>query len=310
MTVAVISGVLTGAFVLALMSVKASIVVARRSNAMDFPDGKRKTQTTPIPRLGGVGVAVAFTLVASLAVFFLDAVAWPSVAGIVVPALLVALLGFVDDIRAVNPWLRLLAQALCAVIAWTLGTQLSITGVSWLDFLIFVAWVVLIVNGMNLLDNSDGLAASTAFVAAAGATVIAFLSGQEVVTLLGASVVGVTLGFLWHNWFPARVYLGDAGAYFLGFLLAVLVVRLRPEQMSAGTAAMAAIALLALPIGDTAFVVVRRIRLGIHPFTPGRDHLSHQLQVRGLSTPHSVVALQGLSVTGAVFAVSLVAVLG
>jgi UDP-GlcNAc:undecaprenyl-phosphate GlcNAc-1-phosphate transferase len=164
---------------------------------------------------------------------------------------------------------------------------------------------LVLVNGINLLDNSDGLAATTVFVAAAGATVIAAHNGQILVSLLGVALAGASLGFLFHNWFPARVYMGDAGAYFLGFMLAVLTVRLRPEGSSALEGVVIALLLAALPIVDTTFVVISRLKRGIHPFTAGRDHLSHRLQARGRSVPASVLILQSVLVLTTLGAIAI-----
>jgi UDP-GlcNAc:undecaprenyl-phosphate GlcNAc-1-phosphate transferase len=217
-----------------------------------------------------------------------------------------ALLGFLDDRRHMNPYFRLAVQAGLAGLAWVTGTRVDVTGSLLLDFLLFVLWVMLIVNGINLLDNSDGLAASTTLVAALGAGVIAVVAGQELVSALAIALAGAALGFLRHNWYPARVYLGDAGAYFLGFMLAVLIVRLRPEDLGEWQGIVVALLLVALPLLDTAFVVSIRLLAGKHPFTAGRDHLSHQLQKRGSSIPLSVVQLQSISVISALLAVLLV----
>lgn len=295
---------------LSAVTVAVSIRIAHRVGALDHPDSPRKLQERPIPRLGGIAVALSFSLI-TLAALALGGQSRNALlaASVLLPALAMAVLGFVDDRRHLQPVTRLSFQALAALAAWFLGTTVVLTGIQWLDMLIFVLWVVVIINGVNLLDNSDGLAGSTVLVAALGATAIAAAGGQELVSVLGASLAGVALGFLWHNWAPARVYLGDSGAYFLGFLIAVLAVRLRPESLTVPWSVLVPLLLLALPLLDTAFVVARRLLSGIHPFTAGRDHLSHELQRRGLSTARSVVVLQIAAVVGA-FGAYAVAVWG
>jgi UDP-GlcNAc:undecaprenyl-phosphate GlcNAc-1-phosphate transferase len=289
---------------LSALAVSASIRIAIRVGALDHPDSARKLQDRPIPRLGGVAVAVSFGIVALI---YLVASGQPRnallAASLLLPALGMAILGYVDDRRNVSPFARLSFQALAAGAAWFMGTTVALTGIPFFDLLIFVVWVVVIINGINLLDNSDGLAGSTVMIAALGATIIAVFGGQELVSVLGVSLAGVALGFLWHNWAPARVYLGDSGAYFLGFLVAVLAVRLRPESLSVPWSLLIPVLLLALPLLDTAFVVTRRLLAGVHPFTAGRDHLSHVLQGSGLGTAGSVIALQAMSVAGAVGAI-------
>jgi UDP-GlcNAc:undecaprenyl-phosphate/decaprenyl-phosphate GlcNAc-1-phosphate transferase len=143
------------------------------------------------------------------------------------------------------------------------------------------------------------LAASTVLVSAVGASIIALLFNQQLVSLMAIALAGVAAGFLFHNWFPARVYMGDSGAYFLGFLLAILAVRLRPEGVPSWAGIAIALLLVALPIIDTFYVVSKRVMNGIHPFTAGRDHLSHRLQDKGRTVPGSVLLLQGVSIVGA-----------
>lgn len=293
--------------VLTAGSVAASIQVAHRWKIYDHPDMPRKTQENPVPKLGGVAVALAFLLV-TLAFFGITGRGsdLELALGVLIPAVLMAFLGFLDDRRHLNPYFRLAVQAGVAALVWATGTRVDVTGFVLVDFLLFVFWVMLIVNGINLLDNSDGLAASTTLVAALGAGVIAALGGQQLVSALAIALAGAALGFLWHNWHPARVYLGDAGAYFLGFMLAVLIVRLRPDKLDEWQGLVVAILLVALPMIDTVFVVTKRLRAGLHPFTAGRDHLSHRLQERGSSIRLSVVQLQSISVVSVLLAVLLV----
>lgn len=287
--------IVVGAAVLSAVVVLLSIRAARRIDFVDRPDEERKVQAVPIPKLGGVAVALTFTVAVIVGLI----VAGRSVdlglaLTVLVPALGLALVGFLDDRRGLDPYVRLLLQAVFAYMAWDMGTRMVVTNIPWLDAVGFILWVVLIVNGVNLLDNSDGLAASTVLVSATGAAIIAAMFGQELVWVLALALVGVAAGFLVHNWFPARVYMGDSGAYFLGFLLAVLTVRLRPAEASAAEGVAIAVLLVLLPLVDTAYVVVKRLRRGVHPFTAGRDHLSHVLQGAGLSVSSSVLALQGL----------------
>ena len=293
-----------GSGILSALFVQISIWLAHWSGLTDGPDGGRKTQDRPIPKLGGIAVAMAFTLV------FLGAVgisgeitAFQLLASVLLPALIVAGLGFIDDVRALNPWIRLIAQTLLALLVWFTGTQVGFTRITVIDAVITVLWIVGLTNAMNLLDNSDGLAASTTLVAALGTGIVAVLYGQFFVGALAFALAGTAAGFLWHNWAPATVYLGDAGAYFLGFLLAIVTLRLRPVGIALPWSALIPVLLVFVPIVDTTFVVIRRVLSGKHPFTPGRDHLSHVLMDRGLTVRQSVTVLQIvliLSVSGAV----------
>ena len=293
-----------GSGILSAVFVQVSIWLAHWSGLTDGPDGARKTQDRPIPKLGGVAVALAFTVVFLTAVGISGEVtAFQLLASVLLPALIVAGLGFIDDVRTLNPWVRLAAQTILALLVWFTGTQIAIFRLDWLDALVTVLWIVGLTNAMNLLDNADGLAASTALVASLGTGIVAVLYGQYFVGALAFALAGTAAGFLWHNWAPATVYLGDAGAYFLGFLLAIVTLRLRPVGVALPWSALIPVLLVFLPILDTSFVVVRRLLEGRHPFTPGRDHLSHLLMDRGLSVRQSVATLQVillLSVAGAV----------
>ena len=300
-----------GAGLMSTLLVWASIKIAPRTGLVDGPDGERKQQDRPIPKIGGIAVAVTFTVVFMVAVGVSgDTSEFGLLASVLLPALAVAALGFVDDVRNLNPWIRLAGQTVLAVIVWVSGTQVNFTSIMVIDLAITVLWIVGLTNAMNLLDNSDGLAASTTLVAALGTGAIAALYGQYFVGGLAFALAGIALGFLMYNWAPARVYLGDAGAYFLGFLLAIVTLRLRPVGINLPWSALIPLLLVFLPVADTTFVVVRRLWERRHPFTPGRDHLSHVLMDRGLSVRSAVGVLQLVLVisVGAAVVLAVIAV--
>lgn len=300
------AGVFIASLAISAIFVNASRRIAFRVGALDHPDSERKVQSSPIPRLGGIAVAMSLAVVwitASLVFVGVDSVG--AIVGIMGPAVLIAYLGLIDDRHNLNPWIRLFAQMVIAASAWVGGTRIYLTSNTFFDAAIFILWVLVIVNAVNLLDNSDGLAGATVFVASFASAWIALIFGQILVSALGFALAGVAVGFLWHNWFPAKVYLGDSGAYFLGFLLAILVVRLRPEGLPPAQAITIALLLCALPIADLCYVVIRRVGKGIHPFTAGRDHLSHTLQRRRLSVPIAVLVLMTFAVLTSSLAVLL-----
>ena len=280
--------------------------VAVRLDALDHPDGGRKTQTLPIPRLGGVAVAIALTLVWSTGALIVGGLENIGLLlSVMLPAVAMAVVGLIDDRRNLNPWIRLIAQAVIAGGAYIAGSRIDITSNTIVNGVLFILWVMIVVNAINLLDNSDGLAGTTVMVSALASACVALVFGQFLVASLAFALAGVAAGFLWHNWYPANVYMGDSGAYFLGFMLAVVVVRLRPADLAPVQAVVIACLLVALPLIDTIYVVTRRLAKGIHPFTAGRDHLSHSLQRRGLSVPGSVVALNVFLVATSALAVVL-----
>ena len=296
--------ILVGSAALSWGVVAISIRLAHRMNHLDYPDGERKTQLRPIPKLGGVALAAVFTLIVVAALLVTGRLGFALGLAVLLPALGAAVIGFFDDRSSLNPYLRLILQAAVGGLAWALGTQIYLTGITALDAALMVLWVMVIINGVNLLDNSDGLAASTVLVMSVGAAIVAALFGQALVALMGVTLIGVAIGYLWHNWFPAKVYMGDSGAYFLGTLVALLLVRLRPASTPIWVGILIVLLLAILPLVDTTYVVAKRLRAGIHPFTAGRDHLSHKLQDRGASVPMSVAALQVLSILGVIGAVA------
>ena len=302
----ILGGALAAGFAISIIAVSLSIKLAHRFEFLDHPDGERKIQEQAIPKLGGLAVAAAFSLVAAFAVLLLESTGEVELAlSALVPALLAGLIGYVDDRNHLNPYFRLGLQALTGVLVWWLGSQVAVFSADWMNALVVVIFVMMLINGLNLLDNSDGLAGSTVLISGLGASIIAVLSGQELVSVLGFALVGVSLGFLRYNWFPARVYLGDSGAYFLATLLAVIIIRVRPESVQPGIGVAMALLLVLLPLTDTTYVVFKRLRAGIHPFTAGRDHLSHAIQDSGKRIPTSVLTLQVLSLVGAAGAVGL-----
>jgi UDP-GlcNAc:undecaprenyl-phosphate GlcNAc-1-phosphate transferase len=297
-----------GSLILSTILVRVSVRVGHRVGALDHPDGSRKIQERPIPKLGGVAIAVTFTAIVTPVVIVAEGPSTGTLLlGVLLPATAMALLGFIDDRAPISPWIRLLTQSLIALWAWFAGTQVQLTDTPWMNIATFVIWVVAVVNALNMLDNSDGLAGSASLLAALGAAWIALLNDQYLVGSLAFALAGVAAGFLWLNWYPAKVYLGDSGSYFLGFMLAILTVRLTPENVPLGINVFVPLLLLALPLTDMAFVVTRRVLRGVHPFTAGRDHLSHTMQERGFSVPSSVIALQTFGLITCGLAIFIVA---
>ena len=147
-----------------------------------------------------------------------------------------------------------------------------------MDGAVTIIWVVGITNAMNLLDNMNGLSSGIAMIAAAFFTLLAAMSDQYLVGALAAALTGACAGFLFHNWNPAYIFMGDTGSLFLGFLLAAVGIKLRFPANSDTITWMIPLLVLAVPIFDTTLVFVSRLRKGKNPLTtPGKDHLSHRL---------------------------------
>ncbi|MFA7324164.1 MAG: MraY family glycosyltransferase [Candidatus Nanopelagicales bacterium] len=299
-----------GAFILSGFLVWLSIAIAYRYEVFDRPDGLRKLQTRPIPKLGGVAVSIAFSATA-LAVVFRgeNSFVRNEALGILLPAVAAAVVGYVDDKRGLSAALRLALQAAIGLaVAWSLSNSVHITGSTIVDCTLMVLWIMTLINGVNLLDNSDGLAGATVLISSLAASVVAGISGQYLIAALGCALAGTAAGFLLLNWNPARVYLGDAGAYFLGTMLAALTLQLKVTYANEPWTLAVPLLLASLPLIDTGFVVVSRTRNGIHPFTAGRDHLSHRLQRSGLSVGSSVLSLAVILLVTGLAAIAITAV--
>lgn len=279
-------------FVSALLLVLGTTPLVRRLAArlgmVDRPH-PRKLHSMPIPLLGGIAIYVAF-IVALLA--FGERWVVSQLISIFVGATIVSFLGIWDDRWGVRPVLKLLGQTLAAGILIVSGVQVSFLPHSVLNVAVTLLWVVGITNALNLLDNMDGLSGGVGAVAAAFFLLLAAVNGQYLVGSLAAALMGVCAGFLYYNFNPATIFMGDAGSMFLGFVLAVVGIKLRFPTRPATITWMVPVVVLGLPVFDTTLVVISRLRRGINPLTnPGKDHVSHRLVSMGLSQRNAVVVL-------------------
>jgi UDP-GlcNAc:undecaprenyl-phosphate GlcNAc-1-phosphate transferase len=219
------------------------------------------------------------------------------------------LVGLWDDLRSLNPLPRFIGQSIAGlVVALFLVLNDNIgnpTGITELDVLITVIWIVGICNSINFFDNLDGGAAGTAAITAISLTYLAITGDQYLIAALSIVIAGSTLGFLIWNKTPARIYMGDAGALFLGVLLATLTVRFKPSTDNSISSFAIPILLLAVPILDTTVAVFSRLRRQVSPFQGGKDHLSHRLIRSGFSRKITVAILWFMS---AVFSMVAIAV--
>lgn len=272
--------------------------LAIRIGAVDAPNMARKVQTEPVPYLGGVAIVFG-VLVATYSVVVIENRELVLASTVLIPATAMAVMGLVDDLRGLPPWPRLISQTLVGVLVAailistdTIGTPSKIFIV---DALITIIWIVGVCNSINFFDNLDGGAAGTVVVIAIFTFLIAFDQGQLLVGALAIVTAGATAGFLLWNRPPAKIYMGDAGALFLGIIIAVLTIRLDPAIQPMWKSLAIPLLLMAVPILDTTVAVTSRIARGISPFTGGRDHLSHRLMRKGLHRRAAAISLWGLA---------------
>ena len=290
-------GLFVASLIIAASSTPLFRNLAVKRKILDTPNSERKIQRTAVPYLGGFGIALAVVATTLIAITLSDASTenYLLALSVLAPAMALGLIGFIDDKKHLTPLSRFIAQtfagiftALVLILTNTVGNPTSYLV---LDVLLTIVWVVGICNAINFFDNMDGAAGGISALAGFGFAVIGLQNDQYFVAASGLVLSGACIGYLFWNWNPAKIYMGDAGALFIGIILAALAVRVDPVSVNGATAFFVPICVLALPILDTTTVVIDRLRRGVSPFEGGLDHLSHRLRRKGLSVRQSVSAL-------------------
>lgn len=275
--------------------------IAIATNVVDLPNSSHKSHIQPVPYLGGVAIIIGVLSVSySASIFsnFTSNTFWltTSVLG---PALVLGIIGLWDDIKNLTPLPRFIIQSIAgiftAVLLVVTETVGNPTGSKLFDSIFTILWVVGICNAVNFFDNLDGGAAGTVAISSVTLAFLALTGDQYLVGALATVTAGATLGFLIWNKSPAKIYMGDAGALFLGFIIAVLTIRLRPSAGSNLISFFVPIFMMAIPILDTSVAVSSRIRRHLSPFQGGQDHLSHRLIRKGFSRKTTAFILWGLT---------------
>ena len=283
--------------------------IAIATDVVDRPNSKHKSHKQPVPYLGGVAIVLGvITISYSASIFsdFTSSTFWlaTSVLG---PALAIGIIGLWDDVKNLTPLPRFIAQSIAGIFTATLliltDTVGNPTGSTMFDSVFTVVWVVGICNAINFFDNLDGGAAGTVAISSIAIALLALSSGQDLIAALAIVTAGATLGFLVWNKSPAKIYMGDAGALFLGVLLATLTIRLEPATATEIGSFATPVFLLAVPILDTSVAVISRLKRQVSPFQGGQDHLSHRLIRSGLSRKQTAATLWGLSGVFSVIAI-------
>jgi UDP-GlcNAc:undecaprenyl-phosphate GlcNAc-1-phosphate transferase len=283
--------------------------IALAQGVLDRPNSAHKSHKNPVPYLGGVAIIIGVVIVSYIALIS-NKFTWSNfwlATSVLGPAIVMGLVGLWDDLKSLNPLPRFIGQSIAGVVvAVILILNDNIgnpTGIAALDAAITIIWIVGICNSINFFDNLDGGAAGTVAITAISLTYLAITGDQYFIAALSVVVAGSTLGFLIWNRAPARIYMGDAGALFLGLLIATLTVRFKPDTDNSVSSFAIPVLLLAIPILDTTVAVFSRLRRKVSPFQGGKDHLSHRLVRAGLSRRLSAVTLWSLTGLFSFFAV-------
>jgi UDP-GlcNAc:undecaprenyl-phosphate GlcNAc-1-phosphate transferase len=283
--------VFVGTTLLTLLFTPLALRLAVRRGILDLPS-EIKAQASPVPYLGGAAMVSAFAAV------LLGAAAVRHPHGGVVElaiilgiALVLAAIGLADDLRGLSAVLRVAVEVAAGVAVWATPAGADVFRNDLLNLLVTVVWVVGVTNAVNLLDNMDGLSSGVSAIAALGVFTMAANNGQFLVATLAIAISGCAIGFLRSNFYPARIYMGDAGSLFLGFVLSVLALKLEFLDAPPLVALGVPIVVLLVPLFDTALVMVNRLAHGRSPFVGGRDHVSHRLVFIGVPVPVAVLII-------------------
>jgi UDP-GlcNAc:undecaprenyl-phosphate GlcNAc-1-phosphate transferase len=279
--------------------------IALKNGQVDKP-GDRKIHQRPMVRLGGVAIFIA-VVTALLFVWWIGGFAQLpqqkeyEIWGVTVGGLAFFLIGLADDLFNLSPFTRLIAQICVSTLAWQAGVQIEFIKIPFLGIvqlsdglsvLITVIWLVGMANAINWIDGLDGLAAGVSGIAALVMLFVCLFMNQPAAALIAAALAGGTLGFLRYNFNPAQIFMGDGGAYFIGFTLAgVGIVGL----VKGVTTAAVVLLILAVPILDMSAVIVDRLREGKSPFKADKRHLHHRLLEAGLSQRLAVLFIYSLT---------------
>ena len=311
------------ALILSLAITPISMVLAKKTNFLDIPKDDRRMHKKAVPTMGGLAIICAFVIVSLLVKnFILDKFEWAingsvgseKIFAVIIGGAIIFLIGIIDDKIDLNPWVKLLGQIICASIVYFMGVRIMEIGLfGWTfsgsvgaeiaGYFVTVLWLVAITNTINLIDGLDGLAAGVATIASLSIAYVGYIQGMYALTFYMVVLAGSSAGFLPFNFFPAKVFMGDCGAMFLGFTFATVSI-LDNTKSATLMAVIVPVLVLGVPVFDVFFAVVRRTANGKSIFSADKGHLHHQLTRIGLGQRRTVLMLYGISGVMGIAAVS------
>ncbi len=261
--------------------------IAMRLGVTAAPSG-RNIHARHMPLMGGAAIYVSFVLSILL---FSPPTHLKELGAIVAGTTLLAWIGYLDDRKHLSPRLRLIVMTGAALLVTLVGVQIRLIGNQWIDIPLTLFWIVALINAVNWIDNMDGLAAGTAAITSGFFLLIAVTQGQILVSMLAAAIFGSAVGFLTYNFNPSSTFMGDMGAYTLGFVLAILAIKLKFADQSLNVTWMVPVLVLALPIVDINLAIFTRLMEGRPLMLGGKDHISHRLLSIGFSQRKALMLL-------------------
>ncbi len=281
---------------------------AFKIGAIDIPKDERRVHKEPMPLMGGLAIYFA-VIITSLIFIPID----KTLISVLIGGTIILISGIIDDKKGMSPKLKLIFQILAGLVLiagdvkvdfftnpFTINNE--VIYLKWLSIPITLFWVVGITNTLNLIDGLDGLAAGVAMISSLSLTFVADKFGYATVILISSIISGSTLGFLPFNFNPAKIFMGDTGALFLGFMLAAISIEGVMKSV-ATIAIIVPIIILGVPIFDTTFAIFRRLLSGRSIMSADKGHLHHRLLARGYSQRKTVLILYAISGAFGIFAV-------
>ena len=274
---------------------------AEKVGAIDVPRDNRRVHDHPIPRMGGLAIFIGFML--SL-IFFVPMST--KVTGLLVGSVIIAVMGGVDDIVSLNPWVKLAGQIVAALVAIRCGLVFDVISnpnifaeetyieIGWLSIPLTMLWIVGCTNAVNLIDGLDGLAVGVSAISSLTMLIVSLFVSEPVVSIILAALTGACLGFMPYNLNPAKIFMGDVGSQLLGFVLSTASI-MGLFKLHAIITFFVPLLALALPLADTIFAFFRRILHGQSPFKADKGHFHHRLLAMGLNQKQVVAVLYGIS---------------
>lgn len=303
------------ALIIAYATTPLAIRLAFKIGALDIPRDSRRMHKKPTPRIGGVAIVYGFLIsVFCFADFVVDGQLNLSLIGILLGSLGIAVLGFLDDLKSKPAILKFGIQIIAATIPVLCGVRvIAITNPftdmmfkipEWISYGGSILWIVAVTNAVNLIDGLDGLAAGVSSIASVALLAILLMQHNvnSTMMILTASLAGACFGFLPFNFNPAKTFMGDVGATFLGFILGCVSIQ---GPFKTYVSFIIPFLIIGLPIFDTAFAILRRLAKGQGIMTPDRGHMHHRLIDNGFSHKTTVIILYVLSAALAISAIVL-----
>jgi UDP-GlcNAc:undecaprenyl-phosphate GlcNAc-1-phosphate transferase len=295
-------------FVIVFISIPSIIKVSRLKHLFDFPE-ERKAHTTEQPTLGGLaifaGVIFSFT-------FWTASMYFPIRQYLIASIIILFFIGMKDDIIIISPFKKLIGQVLAAfIVVFFAGVRLTsfhgIFGIyelpEWLSIMVSIFTVLVIINSINFIDGIDGLAAGISIIACLAFGILLYYYGEYVLSLLAFSLMAALLAFMYYNFSPAKIFMGDTGSLIVGFVLSVLSIRFieihkfgASSLITSSFSPVLAIAVLIVPLSDMLRVFCVRVYYGKSPFAPDRNHIHHCLLDLGMTHRSAAITLWAVSI--------------